>query len=240
MTDQTQAIELAPEQGIRSTLEVIAQAARDPAVDVIKMHALLDLQERMLKLARAAAFNQAMARVQPKLPVIRQDGKIEFEKGGKTIVQRYAKYEDIDALIRPLLHEEGFSFSFDATVTDKLYTISCTLSHQSGHAKTISIPLPLDSTGSKNSVQAMGSTVSYGKRYLVCMHLNIITKGEDDDAHSLDPISEAQAKEIRELIRTSGASQIKFLEYVKANTVEEIKTRDYNKAIEALKRKAKQ
>jgi hypothetical protein len=44
--------------------------------------------------------------------------------------------------------------------------------------------LPLDTSGSKNNVQAVGSSTSYGKRYTATLLLNIRTKGEDDDGHA--------------------------------------------------------
>jgi hypothetical protein len=44
--------------------------------------------------------------------------------------------------------------------------------------------LPHDSTGSKNAVQAVGSSTSYGKRYTACALLNITSRGEDDDGET--------------------------------------------------------
>ncbi|WP_122221652.1 phosphoadenosine phosphosulfate reductase family protein [Pseudomonas syringae group genomosp. 3] len=46
-----------------------------------------------------------------------------------------------------------------------------------------SIVLPVDATGSKNGVQAVASSVSYGKRYTAGLLLNITTTGEDDDGN---------------------------------------------------------
>lgn len=40
--------------------------------------------------------------------------------------------------------------------------------------------LPPDLSGDKNSIQAVGSSVSYGKRYTACALLNITSRGEDD------------------------------------------------------------
>jgi hypothetical protein len=44
--------------------------------------------------------------------------------------------------------------------------------------------MPIDTSGSKTSVQGIGSTVSYGKRYTLCALLNIST-GDDTDGHQL-------------------------------------------------------
>jgi hypothetical protein len=39
------------------------------------------------------------------------------------------------------------------------------LSHELGHSEETTMTLPLDTSGSKNNVQAVGSSTSYGKRY---------------------------------------------------------------------------
>ena len=161
-------------------LSVIARAAADPSINVEKMQSLLDMQMRIMERQAEAAFNEAMARLQPKLPRIVREGKASYGqgKGG----YNYARYEDIDRMIRPLLNEEGFALSFDSVWNDKLCTIIGKLSHSGGHSTAASIPLPLDTSGGKNGIQGMGSTLSYGKRYCVGMLLNIVTVGEDDDA----------------------------------------------------------
>ena len=51
--------------------------------------------------------------------------------------------------------------------------------------------LPADTSGSKNVVQAIGSSVSYGKRYTMQALLNITSGGEDDDGHSGGEAAEA-------------------------------------------------
>ena len=46
-----------------SLLNLIARAASDPAVDVAKMAALLEMQERVMRAQAVHDFNAAMARV---------------------------------------------------------------------------------------------------------------------------------------------------------------------------------
>ena len=65
--------------------------------------------------------------------------------------------------------------------------------------------LPVDTSGSKNGVQAVASSVSYGKRYTAGLLLNITTTGEDDDgngpAATVTPrVTSAQAAQIAMLL----------------------------------------
>jgi len=216
------------------TTEQLGIAISDPNVDPAKLHSMLDFHLRMMDKKAEIEFNDAMTRLQPKLPIIEKRGEIIY--GGKT--QRYAKYEDIDAKIRPLLNEEGFSFSFDSSNSEKGTIYSGTLHHSGGHSRTIQTPpLPADTSGGKNAIQALGSTVSYAKRYLVGMLLNLITKDEDDDAQLIGEINAEQLREIEELIIDTNSDKEKFKTYLGVKKLTEIQARDYQKAVTLLRQK---
>ncbi|MNO71030.1 ERF superfamily protein [compost metagenome] len=78
------------------------------------------------------------------------------------------------------------------------------LMHRAGHREQTTMLLPLDTSGSKNAVQALGSSVSYGKRYVLCALLNITTRGEDDDGNAAVPpkklVTPAQAQQLNALL----------------------------------------
>lgn len=217
--------------------QVIAQYATAGNVNVDVMSKLLDMQERVMTKQNEIAFNQAMTRLQAKLPTVRKDGKIEFtDKNNVVRCTPFARYEDIDAAIRPMLIEEGFSISFD-TQWGEGAIISGTLSHKDGHSRTSSMRLPLDTSGSKNNLQAMGSTISYGKRYLVSMLLNIVTKGEDDDGMTAETISHIDAVQIDQLIIETNSNKTQFLKYMGIDDVRKISLKDHKKALNALNAK---
>ena len=56
------------------------------------------------------------------------------------------------------------------------------LLHKEGHKEKTTLLVPFDYSGSKkhNPAQAMGSSVSYGKRYTLCALLNIATRDDND------------------------------------------------------------
>lgn len=170
--------------GGNSMISLIAQLAANPRVNADKMEKLLNMQERIVNQQADQAFSQAMARLQSKLPRITKKGKIAFtDKKGVERDTPYAKYEHIEAAIRSLYNAEGFATSFDTdTVAEGKIMVTLTVSHEGG-AKRISKspPMALDTSGSKNNLQAMGSTISYGKRYTLINAFNIVTEGEDDD-----------------------------------------------------------
>ena len=200
-----------PEQP-QTLLAAIVAMAKDPSVDVQKLDALLAMQERLEARQAEAEFNTALRDAQAIMPRVKKNGTIDL--GGKGSIP-FATWEDVDTVLRPIMVQHGFSISFDTTARDGGGAgISATLRHAAGHAKTVSIPLPLDSGPGRNNLQAMGSTLSYGKRYLAEMLFNIVRTGQDDDGKygGTEFISHDQAKQLDVLITETGSDRAKFLE----------------------------
>ena len=158
-----------------SLMPVLEKALANPSADMSIIEKMLDAQERMMTKQAEIDFNQAMSRLQPKMPMI---GKAS--KGHNT---KYAKYEEIEEKIRPLYTAEGFSISYNSKRTDQGTLYIGKLSHVGGHHQTAEMLLPADTSGSKNAIQAVGSTMTYARRYLLCMLLNVITCNEDFDGY---------------------------------------------------------
>jgi hypothetical protein len=220
-------------------LSMIERVAKDPTVDVSKLEKMLDMQERILTKNAEMSFAQAMSRLQPKLPIIKHTAQI---KHGDKIISSYARYEDIDRQIKPLYAEEGFSIAFTSKKHETGTTYYGTLSHKEGHSVTAEMDLTADKSGAKNDIQAIASTISYAKRYLVGMLLNIVTSGEDDDGKrgGTQTISLEMAAEIDVEIKKVKADKDKFLAFMNVKDVREIPLKDYGKAVNALKDKAKE
>jgi hypothetical protein len=223
-----------------SILDVIAQAARDPNVDVGKMERLLALQERFLADQRRTSYMAALARLEAKLPQILKSGQITDRDG--QVRNRYAKLEDVDVAIRPLCAEEGFSFSFDSSASPGGATYSCTMQHRDGHVETKTLFLPLDSGAGRNAVQSAGSSLSYARRYLLSMHLHLVTREEDNDGNGEHvPVTAEQAAHLRSALAEVKGSEARFLNWLAAASFEEIPAANYGRALRyiALKAKAK-
>ena len=235
----------ATEEGGATFLAVIASAARDPAVNVEKMAALLDMQERVVAKRAEAEFNQALARLMKVLPRVKKNGVVEYPEdknkpqGPKAKAFNFARWEDIDAAIRPLLDAEGFSLSFNSaprTGDGGGIVVTGTLLHGGGHSRSASIPLALDASGGKNNLQAMGSTFSYGKRYTTTALLNLVFEGEDDDGVRGGMVfaSPDQVAQIEALITETKTDRDAFLDYMEAGSVEGIQAKHVPKALNAL------
>lgn len=218
-------------------MAIIAAAASDQTVDVAKMTALLDMQERIMAKQAEIDFSAAMSRLSGKLAGVKISRTAGVSYKGEEAF-KFAPYEAIDAAIRPLLAEEGFSLSFNSDAREGGgAVITGTLSHAGGHSRKASLPLPLDNSGGKNNIQGMGSTISYGKRYTVGMLLNIVTCNDDDGNGGDEFVSNEQAVEIDLLITEVKADKARFLKFIGADEVQKIKVKDYQKAVTQLNAK---
>jgi hypothetical protein len=198
-------------------LDVIARAARDPSVDIDKMERLIAMQERVQVRDAAISFNSALAELQVKLPVIAERGGIKDRNGN--VQSTYALWEDVNEAIRPLLAEHGFALRFRVERTSDQISVTGILSHRDGHSEETTLSLPTDGSGSKNAVQAVGSSTSYGKRYTAFALLNITSTGEDDDGKkggATNLISVKQYDELLRRISEVGADQDKFISYLRS------------------------
>lgn len=205
-------------------------------ITVERMNQLLDIKKRIADQRALDAFNVAMAEMQPEIPIIGKDKQTDKSK--------YASYEAIMEEVAPIMGQHGFSLSFKMEQTESKVFIHGKLSHRAGHSESVIIPLPLDTSGSKNAVQSMGSTLSYGKRYAASMLLNIATKEEDDDGASGGVakayINETQINVLEDWITKLGeVSRGGLLKYICAKSVGEIEAKDYSRALAALTDKAK-
>jgi len=170
----------APE-AITAYLKVIQDASANPNIDVAKLEKLLDMQERVIKHHAEVAFSRDFARMQGQMPIITEQGEI---KVNGQVRSKYALFEDINEEIRPVLREHGFSVFFKITSEPKSVKVQGILMHEDGHREMTEMMLEADESGSKNTVQSIGSSVSYAKRYVLCALLNITSRGEDDDGNA--------------------------------------------------------
>lgn len=144
-------------------------------IDVEKLRQIIELQEHILDRNAESAFNAAFARMQPEIPTIRERARTD-----KTT---YAPLEDIVETVRPILSKHGFTLSFQTEWPDKK-TVKVTgiLTHLEGHARKSEFLSDADTGPGRNAIQALGSAVTYGKRYTAKDLLCIVTRDEDDDA----------------------------------------------------------
>lgn len=210
---------------------MILQVASSPDFDVAKLEKLMDLQERETNRQAKVAFNQAFAEMQSQIDTVTKS-----KKGHNTT---YATLEDIVDVVRPTLERFGFAVTFSVD-TKQGVIVTCTLLHKLGHSIDTTITLNPDASGSKNAVQAVGSAISYGKRYTLCSLLNIATR-DDDDAQSCSAnlgkvITTSQVQSLETKLKQLSEERFaNFISYIakeyNASSVADLPANKYNQVL---------
>ncbi len=194
---------------------------------------LLKAEERREAKAAEAAYVKSFAQMAPKLPVITEYGEIRY---GGELISTYALWEDINEAIRPILHRFGFAMSFRVDQNEgEVIGVTAVLSHTEGHSTSTTIKLAPDASGEKNSVQAVGSSVSYGKRYAATALLNLTTRGEDDDAAETGSfVTPHQALRIESALKLARADTERFLRFFKVERIHRIPADRFEEALASI------
>ena len=210
----------------------MAALAANPALDAAQLEQLIAADERLRDREARIEYASAFASMAAELPVIDEKGIIRH---GDQVVGTYALWEDIHEAIRPILGRFGFALSFRIQDGKEDVLVSAVLTHSGGHSESASLRLAPDLTGEKNSVQAIGSSVSYGKRYTGSALLNLASRGEDDDARRAGRlITPAEVALIEARLKETGADQDRFLRYLKLEAIELIPEHRFDEAMTAL------
>jgi hypothetical protein len=177
---------LAPAGESANLLAQIVAAAANPEVDAGKMQAMAGLAMQLQDREHEQQFNRDFNAAVMAMPIITKTGRILIPgKNGEAdrVQGSYARFEDLNRIVKPILRENNLSITFEIGGDRERITVAPILTHRNGTTrKWPALPLPLETSGSKNNVQGVGSSVSYGKRYAMCAALNISVEAEDDDA----------------------------------------------------------
>lgn len=182
---QQNTVVAAKESEVSNMLQVIAQCAKDPNIDISKMIALRDMRDHELARLKEEAFSIDYVNMKPELPLIIRPKYNDQTKSW------YAAIEDVNQVIDPILQKHGFATSTPVIAqTDTTVTVAAILRHRSGHTERTQIELPIDNKGpqgtvNKTMVHGISSTVKYGMRICLCALLNIST-GDDRDGNKLN------------------------------------------------------
>lgn len=233
--------ELARRQDSAELVAMIGAAAQSKDVDPAKLGQLLDFKERIEARDAKALYTASMAQMSRVLPRITKDGKIDL--GGRGSAIKFATWEHVDAVLRPILAEHGFSLSFPTRVENGQLIMACVVSHVGGHSEQSEAPVMPDAGPGRNQTQAIGSGRSYTKRYLTLDMLNIVTVGQDDHGKAAGFITVEQGDTLRDLISEAALNKEElaaFLKFAEAASVNQIQAADFGRCKEALSAKLRQ
>ena len=218
-----------------SPADLIRQAVNGGA-DLDKLEKLLTLQERWEANEARKAFHVAMSDFKANPPKIEKDKTVKY----KDVRYNHASLANVVEKITAELSKHGLSASW-RTQQNGMIMVTCRITHVKGHSEETSLSAPSDASGSKNAIQAIGSTITYLERYSLLAVLGLATYDQDDDGRDADveTIDEKQQAALTDYLLATGVDPAKFLAWLKVESLSDLLKSDYQKALNALKAKEK-
>lgn len=218
----------------RTPADLISRAVESGA-DLDKLEKLLALQERWEANEARKAYHQAMSDFKANPPKINKDKKVGYSTDKGKVGYSHASLYNVTEKINKELSKYGLSASW-TTKQEAGITVTCKITHSKGHSEQTSLTAAPDATGSKNSIQAIGSTISYLCRYSLLCLTGLATTDQDDDGKSatVEFINEKQLSTILDYISDKGVNIEKFCKYLNIESIEKMPVTEYEKSIKAL------
>lgn len=215
------------------------QIAVERGADLDQLQKLMDLQERWEANEARKAFVAALSAFKADPPEIIKDRPI---KHNEKLIAKYAGLDQVSEAIGKGLSKHGLSHRWDTEqLDDGSIRVTCILTHDKGHSERTTLKAAPDQTGAKNSVQAIGSTVTYLERYTLLAATGMATSEMDDDGAGSASINDEQKAAIIELMRKAGVDDEHntraFLQFMGVNAIDNIPASDFMRAINVLKKK---
>ena len=216
------------------------QIAVEKGANIEKLQQLMTLHERWEANEARKAYITAVAAFKQGAPTVVKNKKAGFDSksDGRRTEYEYANLAQVIGAIVPKLSEHGLTHNWHPAQGDSGITVTCKLTHVMGHSESVALSAPADTTGSKNTIQAIASTISYLERYSLLAITGLAAIDQDDDAGGVVTlITEAQKNELIGLIKEINADSAKFCKYLDIPYIDMLTSNKFEQAKRALERK---
>lgn len=188
-----------PTSDASALMQIINRAATDPSFDVAKLEQLLAVKERWDATEARKAFVGAMAAFKADPPTLTKNKHVKF---GNTEYD-HATLDHASEAIGAALTKHGLSHRWEVEQGERI-KVSCILTHILGHSERVTMEAAPDTSGSKNSIQAIGSTVTYLQRYTLLAATGMAVKGQDNDGAGARGMEEGKVADHLAAIESAG------------------------------------
>jgi ERF superfamily len=170
----------------------LLQIAVQQGADVDKLAQLLELQERWQANQARQAYNAAMAKFKQEPPKITKNKHVKFDDAEYD----HATLDHVVDAITETLSAVGISHKWRMSQSPEI-SVTCVLTHEMGHSEETTLKAGPDTSGGKNSIQAIGSTVTYLERYTLLAAVGMAAAGTDNDGRGSDEEQKPKTSEAR-------------------------------------------
>ena len=208
-------IQAAPQSDAMHPMVAMAMGKGDFTPETLDK--LLQVQKDWEANEARKAYAQAMAVFRAEVPAISRDAEVDFKSSkGRT----HYRHETLDGILRtiaPALSKAGIAPTFSTNQEGGNIKVTCRVTHSMGHFEETSMESVADNSGNKNSIQAMGSTITYLQRYTLKALLGL-SAGNDNDGNDqpqqVEYITDQQEADLRTMIADKGMTEDKLISWL--------------------------
>jgi len=219
-----------------SAMALITSAV-EKGLDADSISKLYDLHERSCARYEQQRFTEAIGAFQEECPPVPKRGKAEISSAGFSY--RYAQLDDIERIVRPVLHKHRLSYTFDSETIDGFLHCTCILRHAEGHTETARFAVPPDKRDNRSisEAQKSGAALTYARRQSLTMALGLRIDDPDTDAAPGELISEHQALDLESIIEELKVDKAKFMKFMNIAALRDMSLSSHPVAINFLNAK---
>lgn len=169
------------------------------------------------------AYFAAMAAFRADPPDVVKSVTVDYKTSKGRTHYTHADLGEACGIINAALAPHGLSPSWEPEQrSESLVCVTCTITHALGYSQSITLCGPPDSSGGKDPLKSIGSTVSILSRYTLFSILGIAARGQDSEAPTPQGLSPKELSEIMDLVDTRIASKADFLTFLQVPSFEAI------------------
>lgn len=232
---KTEVATVDPNRTVMTPDELLDRAiASGAAVEITTQ--IMALKERWDHGQNRKAFDEAMAAAQAEMPAITKDKTVDFTSQKGRTTYKHATLGHIEKTVKPVLAKHGLHYRYNTKSEPDRMTVTCIVAHRFGHFEENTLSAPLDTSGNKNPIQAIGSTQTYLQRYTLMAALGL-SASEDDDGKAAggeEFVTAEQVAALEKEIKDTGGDVAKFCTFAKVENLGQIFAGRFDAAKKAI------
>jgi len=230
-TEVAKTIENVPVDGSMSPL---VQAAMNGSLDTEKLKELLAIQKEYEANEAKKAYHKAVSAFKASPVIVTKD---KFNNQYKSY---YTSIENMVNTVNKELSKFNLSAHWEVNQEDEI-RVTCILSHELGYSERSSMKGPPDTSGAKNQLQQIKSTVTYLKlatyEAVTGIASSLVNVSDDANSATVKTITKEQIETLLALITEVKADEKAFMKICKVEAWEQLPTSMFAGAVKRLEAK---
>lgn len=221
---------------LAGTPAYMLQLAVEQGADLAKLEKLMDLQERWEANQAKKSYLAALAEFKKDPPKVIKD-LVNKQYGSK-----YSSLANLVNTVNESLGKYGLNAAWDFDQATGI-KVTCSLSHVMGHKESVCLQAPPDTSGSKNPIQQIKSTITYLQSVTFSAVTGIVAGDAtaDDDGNGSDPkaadiITAEQVDELRKAAKVAGKDDAYICKKARVDRLQDIQVARFQAAMNHLKK----